>query len=654
MRPFPPTYAEVNEASIAFYSGFFGSLTLCVAIHHLAPQFSQDRSILRLGLVIFFFGCLATSTWSLMAPYERFVSTSLRWRYGDTSPAIKRTIDRVATRKARYVGGIGRVATLASGFWAFSVLGSWPQMSGLAPYQTYLGWVSVFAWAALPFWALFTLRPLREALELKRQADEELKAGCGQIRDAEYSDRLREQAASPPVQTISPYSFQAGGEVWHWSDFYKNAAVFGMSGSGKTICVLNAILDGLVGSSANTSAPCSGLILDPKGDFQSKISALCREHGRERDLVIVDPSDLNLSIRWNPLDSQDDALEVASRFGAVMQILSNSSSDDAFWIESSVRLIQNLISLHRLAHPNMPPSLVGIYESAMSDESLLGMRRSIPAEVFSSNRTAMRTTDYFRNVWLPMPDNTKGSVRSFVSNMLGSFLIEPYDELFSGRSDVSLAEVVDRGLILYVNMPIADRETMARVVSTFIKLEFYREVLKRPNKKRPSFFLCDEFQSFFTVGQGRGDSDAFERTRQSNHANVIAFQNINALFKQTSQREQVMNLLGNCATKLFLRNTDDETNNYASTLFGKQIENLGGTSVTVGRGVRETGATASLSGSDQYQERVKQEEFSTLAVPSREDNVDFAETIGHLAARSNVRMERMRWRIHPIDEGGRP
>ena len=41
------------------------------------------------------------------------------------------------------------------------------------------------------------------------------------------------------------------------------------------------------------------------------------------------------------------------------------------------------------------------------------------------------------------------------------------------------------------------------------KLEYFREVLRRPDKPRTSFFFCDEFQQFFTTMQGKGDADFF-------------------------------------------------------------------------------------------------------------------------------------------------
>ena len=653
MRQKSQDKSNLKETAVKFYSSFTGSLLICVTIHIFAPHLTSDQSLMRFGLVVVFFGCLASAAWSFTEPYENYLTASMRWRYADAGPAIRRNVERIIARRARYFRELAMIGMTGIGFLGLAVLAEWPQLSGLAAYQNALAWLALLASLAVPGYAFACTRPLRESIKLTRQVNEDMRANGERPRTLEDHARLRAENAAAPVKLLGPMRFRAAGYDWHWSDFYKNAAVFGMSGSGKTICVLNALLDGLIGSSKSGGQGCSGLILDPKGDFRNKVELLCRQHSRSRDLVIIDPANLDLSIRWNPLDSPDDALEVAGRFGAVMQTLSDKSGDDTFWIESSVRLIQNLLSLHRFAEPDAPPSLVDLYEAAMSDEVLREVRVNIPDDTIENNRSARRTVDYFINVWLPMPDQTKGSVRAFVANMLGSFLVEPYDEMFAGRSDVTLSDIVEKGMILYVHMPIADKETMAKVVSTFVKLEFFREVLKRPNKERPSFFLCDEFQSFFTVGEGRGDADAFERTRQSNHANIIAFQNLNSLLKQTPKKEPVMNLLGNCALKFFLRNTDDDTNKYASTLFGKQIENLSSTSTTIGQGVRDRGSGATFSGSDQYQDRIKQEEFATLTVPSREDGVDHAEAIAHLAARSQVNTERLRWKVHPIAGGRR-
>lgn len=638
---------EIRHRKIYFWSSSAGALTLAVLIHLLAPGF-MDRAFTRMMLVIMFFGALATATWSLSQPFRDYNNARMRWQFADAPPGVRQNVERYLIRTNRVAARLSIVSTLGVISIALAVLSHWDMFRAIAGFRTLFYWGGFGCLVLTPVVLVASAGELREARAMRRQMDEEMQISGSRMRDARTATEDISFRAQQAVEVIAPMKFRAGEYDWNVSDFYKSAAIFGQPGSGKTICVLNALLDGLLQATGAAGQPASALILDPKGDFHDKIGTLASNHGRKNDLLIIDPAEPRKSICWNPLDSDDDAQEIAGRFGAVMEILNPSGKNDTFWIDSAKRLVENLISLLRYARPDAPPSLIEIYEAALSDEVIEGWGRMISDDTYDASHEVERTFRYFFDVWLPMPSDMRGTIRSFVSNMLGSFLRAPYDTLFAGRSTVRMGEVLDQGKILYVNMPIADKEVMARVVSTFIKLEFYREVLKRRRKPRPSFFLCDEFQSFFTVGQGRGDADAFERTRESNHANIIAFQNLNALFKQTERREPVLNLLGNCAIKIFLRNTEKETNEYASELFGQYIETLSGSSVSIGQGLKQSTSGSSISGSAQYAARIKKDEFTALEVPSVDDNSPYAQAIAHLAARAQVQTRRMRWKVHPI------
>ena len=639
--------ATVRHKQIAFHANLWGALGLLAVIHYVvAPQFA-DAPFMRLILVILFFGCAAMVPWSFMQPLRDYLHALNHWRFADTNPVIQRNVDLMVSRYARFahkIAGAGLGAVAAMGI---AVLGEWPQLPlpGFVQGVAIIGALACLL--AIPVIAASKLSLLYEAFELRDRIHEEMQIAGLQLRNDAMEAQAREQEKLPPVRVASPMRFVAGEYEWRWEDFYKNAAIFGQSGSGKTVCVLNALLDGLLSSSQAAGRPAAGLILDPKGDFRAKIASLCRRHGREGDLRIIDPDDGENGMVWNPLDSTDDVMEVAGRFGAVMEILSPAGDNDRFWIESSKQLIQALIGLMRGLRPDLPPSPAEIYRLAMSDEAIKSELYKVTKVQFEQDPNLRRACDYLRGEWTGMPDNTRGSVRAFVSNMLGAFATPPYDTLFAGRSTERIGDMIDEGRILYVYMPIADREVMARVVSTFVKLEYYREILKRPDKKRPSFFLCDEFQAFFTVGQGRGDADAFERTRQSNHANIVAFQNLNALLKQTPRPEPVYNLLGNCATKLFLRNTDKDTNEYASLQFGEQIETLVSRSSSASDGLKGGG---SLSGASAFGARIRKDVFSQLAIPSPDDGVLYAETMAHLAARAEIDDRRLRWKVHPLKD----
>ena len=156
---------------------------------------------------------------------------------------------------------------------------------------------------AVPFAIALNLHAIREIVALSHSIAEQVEHSGYTPKNAKEA-ALEKQQDDTPVKVTGPMSFIAGGYEWHWSDFYKNAAIFGQSGSGKTVCVLNAVLDGLLQAAAAGRQEPSGLILDPKGDFRDKITLLLRKHGWQSRLATIDPTDPPNSIRWNPLDCE--------------------------------------------------------------------------------------------------------------------------------------------------------------------------------------------------------------------------------------------------------------------------------------------------------------------------------------------------------------
>jgi hypothetical protein len=120
----------------------------------------------------------------------------------------------------------------------------------------------------------------------------------------------------------------------------------------------------------------------------------------------------------------------------------------------------------------------------------------------------------------------------------------------------------------------------------------------RNNKPRPSFFFCEEFQVFFTptMRQTMQTSSNVRAVRTTQTSSPT--QNFPAMLKGGAEGHSVHNLLGNRAPKIFLRNTDPQTNTWGSALFGEQIETLVETSRSAGTvDPRRSGASTSVSGS---------------------------------------------------------
>lgn len=628
----------------------YNSIGICliiIVVIHIFPKSHTHHSTLRLLLTVSYFGTILYLLWTMLNPRAEYVEKLFKWKFEDCPVPMEKawklylhtlnqTIKISVILLMFFVASIG-LNVLTPWF----VTGKTPMVMNL------LVGVAFVALICLPF---LLSKKLSDLYHLKKFFEEMLVTSDFKSRDLKGLDNGEDSSSEKAVVVKGHLEFKAGNMDWSWEDFYKNCIIFGQTGTGKTLCVLNVLLDALLGSGSRYEYKPSALILDPKGDFAGKIQYLCKKYNRDRDLLILDPKNPKESITWNPFDSHGDELEISARFAAVLACMGIQSTEDTYWIDSAKKFIRHSIALIRYSNEhngreNEPPSLAEISEMA-ADLNAIEERTS---SLDISDARCGQCLAFFAQEWLDMAEKTKTTIQSFITNMIDPFLMEPYLTLFSGRSSVRISDMVNKGKILYVNMPIAEKESMSKMICTFIKLEYFREVLIAVNKKRPSFFMCDEFQSFFTVTQGKGDADFFERSRQSNHANIIATQNMFALLKQTSRKDPVMNLLGNCAIKIFLRNTETETNNYASALFDQDFVGvMAKGSSGGGLGKRRTPVSTNYNISYQYEAMVRPEKFTKLAIPSRRDGVDYAESYVHLSSRGKVDWKRLQWKVHPI------
>ena len=95
---------------------------------------------------------------------------------------------------------------------------------------------------------------------------------------------------------------------------------------------------------------------------------------------------------------------------------------------------------------------------------------------------------------------------------------------------------------------------------------------RRPGRVfRPAMFLCDEYQTFATVGEDdpAGDEKMFALTRQSRLIPIVATQSISSLRAVLGQSEAWRALLQTLRTRIFLSLADDSSAQIASTLCGQ-------------------------------------------------------------------------------------
>ena len=142
-----------------------------------------------------------------------------------------------------------------------------------------------------------------------------------------------------------------------------------------------------------------------------------------------------------------------------------------------------------------------------------------------------------------------------------------------------LDEVIESGKVLALNMPAGTNPALARAVGVMLKQAWLQTLLRRPAQMqrvpnrvfRPVMFLCDEYQSFATVGEEdpAGDEKAFALTRQCRLMPIVATQSISSLRAVLGRGEAWRALLQTLRTRIFLSLSDDASAQIASGLCGQ-------------------------------------------------------------------------------------
>ena len=184
-----------------------------------------------------------------------------------------------------------------------------------------------------------------------------------------------------------------------------------------------------------------------------------------------------------------------------------------------------------------------------------------------------------------------------------------------------LDDVIDSGKVLCLNMPAGTNPALSRAVGVLLKQAWLQTLLRRPAEMqsdpervfRPAVFLCDEYQTFATVGEDdpAGDEKAFALTRQSRLIPIVATQSISSLRAVLGQSEAWRALLQTLRTRIFLSLADDSSAQIASTQCGQVAkmkasysvsEQTSGAAASLLTG-SPGGGTGSLSASKSFSER---------------------------------------------------
>jgi hypothetical protein len=250
--------------------------------------------------------------------------------------------------------------------------------------------------------------------------------------------------------------------------------------------------------------------------------------------------------------------------------------------------------------------------SIESEDFTVSLENNVPWEKKEQLQAVKR---WFENDWRRIEPKLRTSIVEGISVFLSLFDDNPvvkrtfcpppecYDPIANadgkfGRPLPSFRWLIESGKVCALNFPIGLNPGLARALGVMMKLDFQRAVLNRvpdmtrnPKKHfREVFFVCDEYQSFATVGENEptGDEKFFSLSRQPKCIPIVATQSISSL-KSVLPGETWRTLLQTFRTKIFLALSDDFSARTASELCGREDQ------LKVSYNISESGHDARVS-----------------------------------------------------------
>ncbi|MCY3942329.1 MAG: TraM recognition domain-containing protein [Gemmatimonadetes bacterium] len=145
-----------------------------------------------------------------------------------------------------------------------------------------------------------------------------------------------------------------------------------------------------------------------------------------------------------------------------------------------------------------------------------------------------------------------------------------------------LADLIEGGKVLALNMPAGANPALARAIGVLLKNAWMQALLRRPAEAarrpgrhmRPAVFICDEYQVFATVGQDdpSGDEKTFALTRQCRCIPIVATQSISSLRSVLPSGEAWRTLVQTLRTRIFLSLSDESSARIASEMCGSVMK----------------------------------------------------------------------------------
>lgn len=354
-----------------------------------------------------------------------------------------------------------------------------------------------------------------------------------------------------------------------------NVAIIGGSGAGKSKSIMIPNIVHITDRSL--------IVTDPKGELYEETAATKKAQGYR--VLLVNYKELLHSLRYNVLDYIRTDIDAK---GVAEAIISNSSlgnkRDMNFWDKAEISLLQALILYVKQHLPKEHQHMGSVFELLISEKEYLHyMFLSLPRH------------DIARRAYQQSMSNLRGKTEGDVFQTLSASLdLWKFHEVceFTEKSDFNFEDIGKEKTILYVIMPIIDKNMLPVIGCFFTQLfDALYYLADHHNNKLPvpvDFF----FEEFNNIGKISNFNTIQSTCRGLGIGIKMIIQSIDQLNDRWG-KEKASELLGNCDITFYLGGNDRAANKYFSELIGKTTMKIN--TITKSTGKQGTSTSSSYN-----------------------------------------------------------
>jgi hypothetical protein len=394
-------------------------------------------------------------------------------------------------------------------------------------------------------------------------------------------------------------------------DLLEHVLATGGTGSGKTRAFLMPLIEQTLRRFGNVQEQKAGMFLvDAKGDMCQLAIECARRAGREGDVHILGEG----GDCWFPLFDQfgGDATKIANFLFEILEdrtskgALSRGGSNDSFWEENARRLLRAACSLAKAAHGHSFNGLSGISaavnqildynndtdDSFENDDPCAHSFRPCDQTALDGHAKGWLSTVELQDFQDYLQQDVKGgnprtwtTIANMARNYLSQFSQPALRRIFQpdpSKKRIAPEDIIDGGVLLIVNLSPVIYGEAAAPFRMAVKKAFCERMLQRRhlctmddgkvraiNQVRPVLYVCDEFHTTLSAGQG-GEASFLDRARESLCMCMLATQGISAILSVLGNSYLCDHLLNNCRTKVFFANDCPQTSEYFERIGGME------------------------------------------------------------------------------------